>query len=82
MAVSFQLGIDNASPAITYNPFPNTIAEDATAGWTSYYTNSGFPSTSGLVGNGTGFQISSKDGSFFSITWFGAFPFLFPCRDS
>ena len=76
MAVAFQLGIDNTSPTITYNPFsPNAVAHNATSGWTPYYTNSGFPSTSGLVGNGTSLQISSKDGSFLTITWFGAPPF-------
>jgi len=76
MAVAFQLGIDNTSPTITYNPFfPNAVALNATLGWTPYYTNSGFPSTSGLVGNGTSLQISSKDGSFFTITWFGTSPF-------
>lgn len=73
MAVAFQLGIDSASPTITYDPFfPDTIAQDATSGWTPYYTNSGFPSVAGLVGDGTSLQISSKNGSFFSITWFGA----------
>ena len=78
MAVAFQLGFDNTSPTITYDPFfPNTIAPNATAGWTPYYTASGFPSNStlGLAGNGTSFQISSKNGSFFSITWFGVSPF-------
>ena len=76
MAVAFQLGIDNTSPTISYNPFfPNAVAHNATLGWTPYYTNSGFPSTSGLVGNGTSLQISSKDGSFFTITWFGTPPF-------
>jgi len=79
MAVAFQLGIDNTSPTITYFPFfPNTVALNVTAGWTPYYTNSGFPSTSGLVGNGTSLQISSKNGSFLSITWFGAPPFSLP----
>ncbi|KAF9650651.1 hypothetical protein BDM02DRAFT_3127622 [Thelephora ganbajun] len=72
MAVAFQLGIDNTSPTIRYVPFlPNTVAQDATLGWTPYYTNSGFPSTSGLVGDGTSLQISSKNGSLFSVTWFG-----------
>lgn len=76
MAVAFQLGIDNTSPTITYFPFfPNTVALNATAGWTPYYTISGFPSTSGLVGDGTSLQISSKNGSFFSLTWFGPSPF-------
>ena len=79
MAVAFQLGIDNASPTISYFPFfPNTVALNATAGWTPYYTNSGFPSTSGLVGDGTRLQISSKNGSFLSVTWFGASPFSLP----
>jgi len=79
MAVAFQLGIDNTSPTITYFPFsPNTVALNATAGWTPYYTNSGFPSTLGLVGDGTSSQISSKNGSFFSVTWFGASPFSLP----
>ena len=80
MAVAFQLGIDNTSPTISYSPFfPNTVAPNATLlGWTPYYTNSGFPSTSGLVGNGTSFQISSKDGSLLSITWFGQSPFSLP----
>ena len=79
MAVAFQLGIDNTSPAITYSPFfPNAVALNATAGWTPYYTFSGFPSTSGLVGDGTSLQISSNNGSFFSITWFGASPFSPP----
>ena len=74
MAVAFQLGVDSASPTITYDPFfPNVTAQDATSGWTPYYTNSGFPSSPCLVGNGTRLQISSKNGSFFSITWFGAF---------
>lgn len=75
MAVAFQLGIDNASPTIAYHPsFPNLIAQNATSGWTPYYTHSGFPSVPGEVGDGTSLQISSNNGSFFSITWFGAFP--------
>ena len=79
MAVAFQLGIDNTSPTIRYDPFfPNTVAQNATSGWTPYYSNSGFPSTSGLVGDGTSLQISSKNGSSLSITWFGASPFSFP----
>jgi hypothetical protein len=79
MAVAFQLGIDNTSPTITYDPFfPNSVAENATAGWIPYYTISGFPSASGLVGNGTSLQMSSKNGSFLSITWFGASPFSLP----
>jgi hypothetical protein len=81
MAVAFQLGIDNASPTITYDPsFPNAIAQDASSGWTPYYTDSGFPSVPGQVGDGTSLQISSKNGSFFSITWFGAFSILAPLR--
>ncbi|KAF9792600.1 hypothetical protein BJ322DRAFT_60191 [Thelephora terrestris] len=72
MAVAFQLGIGSTSPTITYHPFsPNVIAQDATSGWTTYFTNSGFPSTPGQAGDGTGLQISSENGSFFSITWFG-----------
>ena len=79
MAVAFQLGIDSTSPTITYSPFfPNTATQNATLGWTPYYTNSGFPWTLGLVGSGTSLQISSKNGSFFSITWFGASLFSFP----
>ena len=76
MDVAFQLGIDSASPTITYAPSsPNVIAQDATSGWTPYYTNSGFPSALGGVGQGSRLQISSKNSSFFSITWFGASPF-------
>ena len=79
MAVAFQLGIDNTSPTITYSPFtPNTIARNATSGWTPYYTNIGFPLISGRVGDGTSLQISSQNGSFFSITWSGASPFSSP----
>ena len=79
MAVAFQLGIGNNSPTITYSPFfPNTVAQNATAGWTPYYTISGFPWTSALVGYGTSLQISSKNDSSLSITWFGASPFSLP----
>lgn len=81
MAVAFQLGLDNASPTITYSPFfPNVITQDATDGWTPYYTDSGFPSVPGQVGDGTSLQISSKNGSFFSITWFGASPSSLWCH--
>ena len=72
MADSYQVVIDDTSPALDYFPFADTLGvPDLFAGWNPYYSDSGFASTPDQLGNGTSFHVTSLDGAVFAVQWAG-----------
>lgn len=77
MAVTFQLGIDDTSPTITYSPSSeNSTSSGSLAGWIPSYSLSS-SQASGQLGNGTSFHVTSVDAATLSLTWSGARSFNF-----
>lgn len=64
--------VNDTSPTILYTPFGDTFSTpNLSAGWNPYYTNSGFASTPGEVGDGTSLHITSNNGSSLLVQWHG-----------
>ncbi|KAF8271317.1 hypothetical protein EI94DRAFT_1784320 [Lactarius quietus] len=72
MADSFSLLVNDASPALTYFPFSDTLSiPNLFAGWNPCFSNSSCSTYPGQQGNGTSFHITSRDGAAFSVQWWG-----------
>lgn len=72
MAVAFQLGIDDTSPTLTYNPsLENSTSPNSLFGWIPYWSGSSTSQTPGQLGNGTSLHITSLNGATLTITWLG-----------
>lgn len=71
-ATTYNLTIDDTSPQIVYLPptFTNATS-DLLAGWSEYYSGTGFSSYLGQIGRNTSWHVTSRDGAALSIGFTG-----------
>lgn len=71
---SFAISIDDTSPTVLYTPFgDNYGVPNLTAGWSPYFSDSGFATdpAAGQQGDGTSFHVTSADGASLRLRWNG-----------
>jgi hypothetical protein len=74
MANIFQYTVDNTSPTVSYFPFGDTFATpELLLGWNPFYTNTGFATAPGAIGNGTSYHATSVNGASLSLQWNGVY---------
>ncbi|KAF8588650.1 hypothetical protein K439DRAFT_1334800 [Ramaria rubella] len=72
MPTAFELELDDTSPVVNYFPFAETLgAPDFLAGWNSFFSDSGFLTELGQIGQGTSLHVTSLDGAALTIEWVG-----------
>ncbi|KAG6861933.1 hypothetical protein C0995_009883 [Termitomyces sp. Mi166 len=70
MAQTLNFSVNDTSPTISYSPFADIFPTNLTAGWNSFFNNSG-PRSLKDIGNGTSSHATSLDRASLNITWNG-----------